>query len=177
MSANLWTVTHKGDIRCRLLADQHYTRQTPGHPMWTRPGYNFVLYFANAHGEAAWCWWRPKWEDGRPGTQRKDGLRCLECTLFRNVRFDADAVLSSALVEDAVRALSLPAAAKELNLARPQDLLLITGVSSAKTESRRSRRALPGQCYREAGWREFPHSKGRADVWLSYQPLASQSAA
>jgi len=61
-----------------------------------------------------------------------------------------------------------PAAATELHLDRPQDLLLITGVSSAKTRRRRSRHALPGRCYREAGWTDLPHRPGRADVWLQF---------
>ena len=163
-----WKPTHKGDVRCRKLADLHYTRQTPGHPMWTRPGYNYVLYFANEHGEAAWCWWRPKWEHGTPGTQRKDGLQCLECTLFANKRWSEEAVLSSALVQDAVSALWLPKARRDLHLQNPHKLLLITGVDSKQTAKRRARASLPGKCYREAGWSDFTHRKGKADTWLSY---------
>ena len=160
-----WLPTHKGDVRCRKLADLHYTRQTPGHPMWTRPGYNYVLYFENETGSAAWCWWRPKWETGQIGTQRKDGLKCLECTLFAN---RGTGILSSELVHDAVTALLLPEATKALSITDPNKLLLITGVSSSKTSGRRSRNSLPGKCYREAGWTNFEHRKGKADVWLSF---------
>jgi hypothetical protein len=86
----IWTPTTKGNARCRALADRHYTRQKPGSPQWTRPGYSAVLYASTDVGEAVFVWWRPKWEDGRPGTSRKDGLRCIECTHFRRegVAFD-----------------------------------------------------------------------------------------
>lgn len=165
-TCGLWKPTDKGDARCRALADSHYSRQTPGHPMFTRPGFNYVLHYESAYGEAAWCWWRPKWEDGRPGTQRKDGLECLECTLFAYRKRADNAPLASEFVRDAVTALYLPAAAEALKLARPQDMLLITGVSSGKTSERRSRRSLPGKCFREAGWEEMEKATKRADVWL-----------
>lgn len=78
-----WRETDKGDPRCRRLADRHYSRQTPGARMWTRPGYNFVLYTPDGRG-AVFVWWRPKWESGILGTERADGLRAIECTIFRN---------------------------------------------------------------------------------------------
>lgn len=133
--------------------------------MWTRPGYNFVLYAESPTGRALWCWWRPKWEDGRPGTQRKDGLRVLECTMFRRVGVMP---LASTLILDAVTMLWTPDARKDLHLSQagPIDFLL-TGVSSEKTRKGRSRRSLPGACYRHAGWRDLPGKKTkRADVWL-----------
>jgi len=30
MSEICWQVTHKGDVRCRMMADQYYARQNPG---------------------------------------------------------------------------------------------------------------------------------------------------
>lgn len=45
-----WLEVHKGDTRCRLLADGHYSRQTPGAPMFTRPGYSQVLYLDGPRG-------------------------------------------------------------------------------------------------------------------------------
>ncbi len=155
----IWSRTHKGDVRCREMADRHYTRQRPGHPMWTRPGYNFVLYFENECGRGLWCWWRPKWEAGQ---ERFDKIRALECTIFRN----ESKLVSSALIIKAVEMLQTLDAVKDLNLDQPHRLQLITGVSSEKTKRCRSKRALPGECFRRAGWREFEHKRGRADVWL-----------
>jgi hypothetical protein len=159
-----WQVTHKGDVRCRKMADQHYTRQNPGHPMWTRPGYNYVLYAEGESGQrAVWCWWRPKWEAGQG---RFDGLTALECTIFRN----ESGALSSNLIREAVACLRRPEARKELSHPSPESILLLTGVSSKKTAARRSKRSLPGECFRRAGWKDYPHKKGRADIWLALEP-------
>lgn len=156
-----WQVTTKADQRPRLLADRHYTRKNPGHPMWTRPGYNQILYLEQKNGRAAaFCWWRPKWESGIPGTDRKDGLRAVECTLFRNeTRYR-----SSDLIREAVEALRTWDRLDGIDL--PDGL--ITGVSSTKTEAGRADSSLAGHCFRMAGWEEFKHpGKGRrADVWL-----------
>lgn len=159
-----WFRIHKGDVRARALADEHYTRQTPGAPMWTRPGYNFVMLAEYPSGSALWCWWRPKWEDGRPGTQRKDRLRVVECTMFRRV---GETDRASELIRLAVLALRSGAAAEDLHLdnAGPIDGLL-TGVSSTKTTGGRSPWHQPGWCYRKAGWVEIDKRTRRADVWL-----------
>jgi len=159
-----WMAVKKGHERCRLMADRHYTRQSVGHPMWTRPGFNFCLYASDAHGEAVWCWWRPKWEAEQ---ERKDGLRVLECTIFRRERL---AILSSELIHAAVRALGSQQAEAALRYPGmgPVDWL-ITGIGAEPTERGRSRRSLPGACYRHAGWEEFDHNPGRADVWLRHE--------
>jgi len=162
-----WARIHKGDKRGRVLADAHYTRQSIGHPMWTRPGYNFCLYADYAdYGEgcAVWVWWRPKWEDGRPGTKRKDGLRVLECTLFRRTGLTP---LASTLIATAVAALHTPAARSDLHLdAAGRVDGLITGIGAAKTRRGRSSKSKPGACFRHAGWTEMDKAGGRADVWL-----------
>jgi hypothetical protein len=161
----MWDVLKsKADPLGRVLADRHYTRQSIGATLWTRPGYNFVLYYDDSKGAALWCWWRPKWE---AGVGRFDKLIALECTMFRN---ESDA-LSSSLVRDAVSLLEHPLAEKYLKIERPYNLPLITGVSSKLTASRRGRNNLPGHCYRKAGWKDFEHSKlGKADVWLILYP-------
>ena len=159
-----WTPIHKGDSRGRELADGHYTRQTPGHPMWTRPGYNFVLLAEFEKGCALFCWWRPKWEDGRPGTQRRDGLRVIECTMFRRVGVTP---IASDLIRGAVTWLDSREARDALKLDNAGEIrALITGVSSSKTSSRRSKHNRPGHCYRMAGWVPFKKRVGKADVWL-----------
>lgn len=160
-----WMVTDKADQRPRLLADRHYTRKNPGHPMWTRPGYNQILYLEQRNGRAAaFCWFRPKWECGLPGTARKDGLHAIECTLFRNeTRFR-----SSDLIRDAVEMV--------LTWERARDVTwpdgLISGVNSAATVGGRAPTSRPGECFLRAGWETFDHPgrNKRADVWLRLRP-------
>lgn len=154
-----WTITNKADQRPRLLADRHYTRQTPGHPMWTRPGYNLILYLEQRNGRAAsFCWWRPKWESGIRGTERKDKLRCIECALFRNeTRYR-----SSDLIRDAVD--MVLGWERAIDVAIPDGL--ITGVSGTATAGGRAPGSPPGMCFIMAGWQTFGHRSGRADVWL-----------
>lgn len=158
-----WIEIDKGDPRGRVLADRHYTRGSVGHPMWTRPGWNQCLYLEQKNGRSAvFVWWRPKWEAGLPGTERKDKLRCIECTIFRNeTRFR-----SSDLIRDAVACL--------LSWEHAQDTAwedgIITGVNTAKTVSGRAATSEAGKCFREAGFQPFSHpgKNKRADVWLHY---------
>lgn len=158
-----WLQTDKGDPRCRALADRHYTRISVGHPMWTRPGWNLVLYCEQKNGRSAvFNWFRPKWESGIIGTERKDGLRCIECSIFRN----ETRVLSSLLILDAISCLLTWEHA--LDVEWPDGI--ITGVNSDKTKFGRSSNSLPGECFRRAGFEEFKHpGKGtRADIWLRF---------
>ncbi len=155
----LWREIDKGDPRGRILADGHYTRQTVGHPMWTRPGWNQCLYYEQRNGRSAvFAWFRPKWESGIVGTERKDKLRAIECAIFRN----CTRVRSSELIEQAVAAVLTWEHALDVDW--PDGL--ITGVSSEKTAGGRHEDHAPGWCFREAGWDDFEHAKGRADVWL-----------
>jgi hypothetical protein len=149
------------------MADRHYTRQTPGHPMWTRPGYNYVLLSIEPEGRALFCWWRPKWESGSPYTCRKDGLRVIECTMFR--REGVTTLRSSDYIRAAVAALSWLEADSALRLRNAGQIDgLITGVGSKATERGRSRRSLPGACYRHAGWTVLDKPGCKADVWLEH---------
>ena len=151
---------NKADPLGRKLADRHYTRQTKGATLWTRPGYNYCLYYDDWKGAALWAWWRPKWE---AGVERFDKLRAIECTMFRN----ESAALSSDLIKDAIELLKHPFCLEALKLSNPLENLLITGISSERTVKGRSKNSLAGACYRHAGWLEFEHSKeGKADVWL-----------
>lgn len=151
-----WTLTDKGDSRYRREADAHYTRQTPGSPQWCRPGFNMTLFFADARGPAVFNWWRPKWEEG---IARMDGLRAIECTIFRN----RTRSLSSDLVLEAVAAVQTWEHWRDAGVTHG----LITAINSAKTARRRSRRSPPGTCFRAAGWEPFDHAAGFADVWLT----------
>ena len=158
-----WIEIDKGDPRGRELDDRHYTRGSVGHPMWTRPGWNQCLYLAQKSGRSAvFVWWRPKWESGLAGTARKDGLKCIECTIFRNeTRFR-----SSDLIRDAVACLLSWEHARDV--AWPDGL--ITGVNTEKTASGRMPDSPAGQCFLKAGFSPFHHpgKNKRADVWLRY---------
>lgn len=161
-----WRCVRKGHDRCRRMADRHYTRQTPGHPQWTRPGFNLVLYASDAHGEACFVWWRPKWESGLVGTERKDRLRVIECTMFRR---EGLAQMSSDLIIAATRALGTKQAESDLRYETMGPVeWLITGIGSNATARGRSRKSRPGECFRRAGWEEFEKRGGRADVWLRH---------
>lgn len=148
-AAAAWREVDKGNRVLVGLADRHYTRQKPGTALATRPGVN--LCFVLSDGLAAWVTWRPIPEVGR-----KDGLEAWECTLFRN----EGARLSSALISEA----------SALTFRRwgwpPRDGL-ISAVGVEQTKRRRSRRSLPGVCFREAGWVEFAHPFPEpSKVWL-----------
>ena len=131
--------------------------------MWTRPGWNQCLYLEQKSGRAAlFVWWRPKWESGLVGTERKDGLRCIECSIFRNeTRFR-----SSNIIRDAIACLLSWEHARDE--AWPDGI--ITGVNTSKTATGRASTSPAGKCFIAAGFTPFHHpGKGkRADVWLRY---------
>ncbi len=166
-----WVRITKGDPRGRRLADEHYTRQTPGAPSWTRPGFNHVLWWQGSDGVGLWCVWRPKWE---AGIERKDRLRVLECTMFRRTTdfsglpFGQPLPIASEMIRAAVAATTRPAAVADLHLDTAGDIsAIITGVRSDATMGRRGRATQPGHCFRMAGWQPIDKVSGRADVWLA----------
>jgi len=134
-----WAITDKGDARARALAEDHYTRQTPGALMFTRNGQNLV--FLTPDLLAVWVTFRPT-----PGKAvRSDKLEAWECALFRNT----GPFLSSELIIDAVL----------LSMAIwgpvPKDGF-ITFVKPDKVKS-----PNPGYCYKKAGWKITGQSKGK----------------
>lgn len=136
-----WICTHKGDVSGRLLADRHYSRQTIGHPMYTRPGRNLVL--RTALGDAVWATW-----DGI----RDDGLKAWECTIFRNESGE----LSSKMISDAIDATLA-------EWGKPPKDGFITYVAADKIRS-----TNPGCCFKKAGWKQIGKSKKRKLVLLQY---------
>ena len=118
-----------------------------------------VLRLNQGNAMAVWVWFRPKWESGIKGTERKDGLRAIECTLFRN----ETTIRSSDLIQDACYMLLRWGHAWDVEW--PDGA--VTGINTQATRKRRSKHALPGKCYREAGWVPFEHrASDKADVWL-----------
>ncbi len=128
-----WAITDKGDDRARLLAEDHYTRQTPGARSFTRNGQNLV--FLTPDLRALWVTFRPT-----PGkATRSDKLDAWECALFRNV----GPFLSSELIIDAVL----------LSMALWGPLPKDGFITFVKPECVRS--SNPGYCYKRAGWTSF----------------------
>ena len=78
-----WTTTSYSDPRVQQVISRHYCRADPS-AHYSRIGYSLVLYLAHATGEAVFVWHRPKWESGLPQAQRFDGLKAIECVIFRN---------------------------------------------------------------------------------------------
>lgn len=163
----IWRRVSKGDDRTIPIADRHYTRQSAGSRRWTRPGYNMVLLAEFPEGRGLFCWWRPKWEDGRPGTARADGRKVIECTMFRR---EGQTPIASEMIRAAVDQLSTPWANCDLRLTNSGPIdALITGVNSRLTRRRRSGSSLPGKCFLEAGWTRISGmTTTRADVWLTH---------
>jgi hypothetical protein len=125
-----WLITDKGDQDCRKLADNHYSRQTPGSFLFTRNGQNLV--FTDEANSAVWVTFRPT-----PGKAvRKDKLNAWECALFRNT----GNILSSILIREAC----------ELTVALwghfpPDGLITFILQWAVKSPNK-------GCCYKKAGW-------------------------
>ena len=143
-----WRITSKGSRALIDLADRHYTRQSPGSNLCCRPGHNLTMITND--GRAAWIVWRPVPEVGR-----MDNLEAWELTMFRN----EGAALSSALILSAT-------AITYSKWGWPPPDGLITAVGIAETRRRRSATALPGHCFRTAGWTEFKRSADGRLCWL-----------
>lgn len=144
-----WMEVNKGHLAIIRMADRHYTRQTVGSRQACRPGVNLCLLLDNAR--AAWVVWRPIPEVGR-----KDELEAWECTLFRNEGADLSSTLILLATADTFRKWGWP----------PRDGL-ISAVGIRQTARRRSKAALPGKCFRDAGWVEFEHPlPDPSKVWL-----------
>jgi hypothetical protein len=152
-----WILAHKFHPRCVALADRHYSRQSPGSPQFCRPGYNLTLFTRAGGGEAVFNWWRPRWDIGR-----KDNLRAIECTIFRN----ETQLLSSALIVEATAAVLTWRPSPHEGPDQHRDTNLITSVHAEATQGRRSRHHRPGHCFRCAGWEDLDHRAGRATCWL-----------
>lgn len=142
----IWVETDKGDPRARALADRHYSRQSVGAALFTRPGRNITLL--TVCGRGLFVWWTGWRHDGLPSHTTA------ECTIFRN----EGAGLSSELIDLAVRVLLYQ---------RPDVDDIITAVASSRTASRRGRASSPGACFRAAGWVQIEgKASARADTWL-----------
>lgn len=88
-----WERVKRTDKRARKLADEHYSRQTPGAQEFTPPGSNVVLIIPS--DRAASAVWASVYQ-----LKADDGFDCWRCTIFRNT----SAATSSRLILEAIAA-------------------------------------------------------------------------
>jgi hypothetical protein len=89
----IWQLSHRKEVRSRLIADRHYSWQNIAHPDFVAPGRCLVLYAKTETGEALWV---TTWPFAQYVKHAWAGA--WTCALFRN----EGAGLSSELIVQAV---------------------------------------------------------------------------
>lgn len=128
-----WRQVKRNDVRARMLADRHCSRQTPGADDFMSSGRTFVLLAERDDAFATW---------GAIENLDPAGGRHFRCAIFRN----ETSWLSSWLVESATI----------LTVERWRRRFRWDGTPPLRTEvdPRKTRRKRdPGRCFRKAGWR------------------------
>lgn len=153
-----WMRVTVADAFARAMADRHYPREKVGARMFTPPGWKVVLRLPTF--DAYWVSLRqdPQYVD-------HSWAGAWVCSAFRN----ESPHLSSALIIEA-------AAATVDAWGPPPPLGMITFVDAGATERRRSKRALPGHCFRVAGFREEERRTQRGLICLRLPPEAFPGA-
>lgn len=132
-----WEFSNRCDTRGRLLADKHYSRQSPGAPNFIPPGRCLVL--THSTGKAVW---NTSWPFAEYVRHAWAGAWI--CTIFRN----EGAGLSSDLIREAV--------AITRSRWDPPDLGMVTFVDAGKVRRKRD----PGRCFLRAGFERVGETKG-----------------
>lgn len=126
-------ITNHFDQECRVLADRHYSRRTPGARQFCYSGRKLVL--RNAEGSVLFVWMFPD------PTMRMDGQIGYNCAIFRN----ESKRLSSEIILEAER----------MAVEKWGPNRMYTYIDPGKVRSRN-----PGYCYKMAGWHFVGLSKG-----------------
>jgi len=113
-------------------AKKNFEFRRPGNFNFVGPGFNMVLLTLNANALFVWV---------KNNMERFDKQVGVCCTIFRNETADPH-ILSSDLIREA----------DSLADGRWPGERHFTYVDAEETRRRRSRRALPGQCFIAAGW-------------------------
>lgn len=146
-----WKHVHHADIRARLLADRHYSRQTIGAREFCPPGNKIVLLGQDA--AAVWAVQRPA---AASGIVRADGFKCWNNVIFRN----ESQLLSSDLIREAI------AVCVGLWPDLPEDgLHTFIDPRHIKPTMRRGRSTY-GYCFIKAGFAEAGITKSRKLIRL-----------
>ncbi len=136
-----WMITKDGDPAARELADKHYSRKTPGAPLFCGPGDRLILVTPDYR--ALFIWRRERF--------RRDGQQGVNCAIFRNESH----VLSSELIKDAV----------QIAWRRWPGERLFTFIRANAIRSNN-----PGCCFKKAGWRTCGRSHVHGLVILELLP-------
>jgi hypothetical protein len=146
-----WELTTRADRRCAALADRHYSRQKVGSAQFMPPGGCVVLYAGRpGDGEAVWGTSTPFAE-----YVKHEWAGAWMCSIFRN----EGAGLATDLIKEAI-------AATRAVVGDPPTLGLVTFINRKHVKPFISRkrsgavRAIYGQTYRQAGFREVGETKG-----------------
>ena len=126
-------VTNHFDQECRILADRHYSRRTPGARQFCYSGRKLVLRDAAATVLFVWMFPDP--------TMRMDDQTGYNCAIFRN---ESDRLSSGIILE-----------AERMAFEKWGPNRMYTYIDPGKVRSRN-----PGYCYKMAGWRFAGLSKG-----------------
>jgi len=144
-----WSLSHRADPRCCALADRHYSRQKIGSPQFMPPGGCVVLYAGRpGAGEAVWGTSTPF-----ARYVKHAWAGAWMCSIFRN----EGAGLASELIWEAI-------AATRAVVGEPPELGLVTFIDRKSVRpymgGPERTRAIWGQTYRQAGFREVGETKG-----------------
>ena len=126
-------VTTHFDQECRMLADRHYSRRTPGARQFCYSGRKLVL--RNTEGTVLFVWMYPD------PALRMDGQTGYNCAIFRN---ESDRQSSDIILE-----------AERMAVEKWGPGRAYTYVDPRKITSRN-----PGYCFKMAGWQFVRTSKG-----------------
>jgi hypothetical protein len=148
-----WHLANRADKRCAVLADRHYSRQSPGSDQIMPPGRAFVLW---APGEAVWGTSWPLAEH-----TKHEWAGAWVCSIFRN----EGAGRSSALIRAAV-------AATRWRYGEPPEKGIITFVR----EDAVRKKSNPGHCFIIAGFRPVGFTKERNLLALQMLPRKMPAA-
>lgn len=91
----IWEISHRADLKSRLIADRHYNRQKIGSPQFVPPGRCLVLYAKTETGQAFWVTSYPFAK-----YVKHEWAGALVCCAFRN----EGAGVASEMIKDALKA-------------------------------------------------------------------------
>ncbi len=119
-------ITNHFDQECRVLADRHYSRRTPGAKQFCYSGRKLVLRDAAATVLFVWMFPDPKY--------RMDDQTGYNCAIFRN--------------ESPRRSSAIILEAEGMAVEKWGPARMYTYIDPAKIKS-----SNPGYCFKMAGWR------------------------
>ena len=141
-------VTTHFDQECRLLADRHYSRRTPGARQFCYSGRKLVL--RNTVGTVLFVWMYPD------PSMRMDKQVGYNCAIFRN---ESDRLSSEIILE-----------AEQMAFNKWGPNRLYTYIDPRKVKS-----ANPGYCYKIAGWHFVRLSQNGKHLLSKYDELAESA--